>query len=164
MAHCEQVQERLKSSNLPPNPKRGLMTILHHFRDKPARALRSFYLMHQSFYDREIFCQTKAEYQCADFWINSINRSNPTSVFSHYRVEQYLVARSFSDIVRFEADASQGKLPENMTDYNYVIYTTGLAKSFLAAHCSVEESLRDSEVNHFNLIYNSGNLSCIFSK
>jgi hypothetical protein len=37
MAHCEQVQERLKSSNLPPNPKRGFMTILHHFRDKPAR-------------------------------------------------------------------------------------------------------------------------------
>jgi hypothetical protein len=42
MAHCEQVQERLKSSNLPPNPKRGFMTILHHFRDKPTRGNSGF--------------------------------------------------------------------------------------------------------------------------
>jgi hypothetical protein len=125
--------------------------------------LFTFTLMHQTFSDREIFYQTKAEYQCANFMINALNWSNPISVLSSYRVEQYLVAKSFSDIVRFEDDTSQG-FPENITAYNYVIYTMGLARSFLAVNSSVEESLQYFEVNHFNLIYTSGNFSCIFSK
>jgi len=126
--------------------------------------LFTFTLMHQTFYDQQIFFQTKAEYQCANFMIEDINWTTPTSILSHFRVEQYLIGKIPSDIVRFGDDTSLGKFPENITDYTYVVYTIGLAKSFLAANSSVEESFREFEVNHFNLIYNSGNFSCIFSK
>lgn len=129
--------------------------------------LFTFALMHQTFYDQQIFFQTKAEYQCANFMIDTINWNTPTSILSHFRVEQYLKPKSSTDIVRFENEFSaraSGKFPENITDYTYVAYTIGIAKSFLAANYSVEESFREFEVNHFNLIYNSGNFSCIFSK
>jgi hypothetical protein len=126
--------------------------------------LFTFALMHQTFNDVQIFFQTKAEYQCTNFMMDHINWTVPTSILSHFRVEQYLKARSSSDIVRFGDDIYLGKFPEDMADYTYVVYTIGLAKSFLAANLSVEESFREFEVDNFNLIYDSGNFSCVFSK
>ena len=123
--------------------------------------LFSFNLMHQTFYDRQTFFQTKSEYQCANFMINSINWADPASVYSHYRVMQYLMPKSSGDVVRFGDDFSE-KFPEDTMDYDYVVYTIGIAKSYLGANYSVDDSLSNFEVNHFNLLYNSGQFSCIF--
>jgi hypothetical protein len=121
--------------------------------------LFTFVLIHQTFYDQEIFFQTKAEYQCANFIIDTTSWNNSTSILFTFRFEQYLETKSGVDLpIRSGNDIS------NITDYTYVAYTIGLAKSFLAANYSVEESFREFEVNHFNLIYNSGNLNCVFSK
>ena len=126
--------------------------------------LFTFTLISQTFSDQDILLQTKAEYQCENFLIGSINWTTPTSVFSNYRVEQYLIAKSSSDIVRFWDEYDSPEFPQNITGYTYVVYTTGLAKSFLAANYSVEASFTELEGNHYDLIYNSGDFSCIFSK
>lgn len=131
--------------------------------------LFTFVIMHKTFYDQEIQFQTKAEYQCANFMIGTTNWNTPASVLSPFRFMKYLTTKSSTDpnVVVFEDDSSAralGRFPENMTYYTYVAYTIGLAKSSLAANYSVEESFMAFEVNHFNLIYNSGNFSYIFSK
>jgi len=36
--HCKEAKKELQPSNLPPNQKIGVMTILHQFLEKPARA------------------------------------------------------------------------------------------------------------------------------
>jgi hypothetical protein len=125
--------------------------------------LFTFILMNQTFFDRQIFFQTKEEYQCANFMIDNINWNTSSKILSHFRFEQYLMAKSSSDTVIFWSDSSEDFV-ENIPNYDYVAYTVGLAKSLLAANYSVETSFREFEVNHFNLIYNSGNFSYILSK
>jgi hypothetical protein len=122
--------------------------------------LFTFFLIHQSFSDSEIFYQTKAEQQCSNFFINYVNQTDPISVLSQYRVKQYLMAKSSGNVVSFGDERS---LPD-IAQYNYVVYAIGLAQSFLAINYSVEDSLQYIEANHFNMIYNSGNFSRIFSK
>jgi hypothetical protein len=125
--------------------------------------LFSFTLMNQTFFDREIFFQTKEEYQCANFMIDNINWNTSSRILSPFRFEQYLIAKSSSATAIFWSDFSED-FPKNMLNCDYVAYTIGLAKSLLAANYSVETSFREFDVNHFNLIYNSGNFSYILSK
>jgi hypothetical protein len=124
--------------------------------------LFTFSLMHQTFYDQEIFFQTKNEYQCANFMIDHINWNASSRILSPFRFEQYLMTKS-SSVIFWSDEYSEG-FPENMLNCDYVAYTVGLAKSLLAANYSVDTSFREFDVNHFNLIYNSGNFSCILSK
>ena len=126
--------------------------------------LFTFTLIGPTFYDRQIFFQTKAEHQSANFLIDSINWNSSVSVFSHFRVDQYLKAKSYSSIVRYGNDLSLSKFPEELTNYTYVVYTIGIAKTFLAANFSVQESFSELDANYFSLIYNSGNSNYIFSK
>jgi hypothetical protein len=79
--------------------------------------------------------------------IDAINWTTPTSVLSHYRVEQYLIAKSSSDIVRFGDDISPGKFPEDITDYTYVVYTIGIAKSFWQPIAQLRSHLENLKPN-----------------
>lgn len=125
--------------------------------------LFTFALMHQTFNDNGIFFQTKAEYQCSNFLTDHINWNASVSIFSTYRVEQYLTVKSPTDIVKFVTDSS-ADFPESVNKCNYTVYTIGLSLSFLASNYSVPESFEEFEDDHLSLIYNSGNLSCIFYK
>jgi hypothetical protein len=122
--------------------------------------LFTFAFMHQSFFDREIFNQTKMEHQYANFMIDTINWSTPASILSPYRFGLYLETKSSSGFVTFDDESSARAL----INYNYVVYNVGLAKSLIAINYSVEESFEQFDNSHFNLIYNSGNFSYIFSK
>jgi hypothetical protein len=124
--------------------------------------LSTFVLVHKTFYDQQIFFQTKREYQCANFMINNINWNTSNSLLSHFRFMHYLQKQSCSENVIFKHDFS-ADFPQDMNNYNYVAYTVGLGKSFLRVDLSVEKSFAEFEVNHFNLIYNSGNFSYVFS-
>jgi len=121
----------------------------------------TFVLINQSLSDDQIFFQTKAEHQFANFMVDNINWSTPVSIFSNYRVQQYLVAKSSGGVVTFGDEGDQIDFPEDLTNYNYVAYTLGLAKRLAATNCSVQELF---DANHYNLVYNSGGFSCIFFK
>lgn len=125
--------------------------------------LFTFALMNQTFYDRQIFFQTKKEYQCADFMIDYVDWNASSRILSHFRFQTYLMPKSSSETVIFWSDSSID-FAKNMLYCDYVAYTIGLAKSLLAANYSVEKSFREFDANHFNLIYNSGNFSCVLSK
>jgi len=124
--------------------------------------LFTFVLIHKTFYDQQIFFQTKKEYQCANFMINNIDWNTPNTLLSHFRFMQYLQKKSCSENVIFKHDFSADFL-QDINNYNYIAYTVGLGKSFLRVDLSVEKSFTEFETNRFNLIYNSGNFSYIFS-
>lgn len=119
--------------------------------------LFTFILMNQSFFAGEIFFQTKMEYQFANFMVDTINGSTPASIFSAYRFQQYLIAKSSSGNITFGDEGDRRAI----TDYNYVAYTVGLARILMATNYSLQESF---EGDHYNLVYNSGIFSCILSK
>jgi hypothetical protein len=125
--------------------------------------LFTFTLMAQTFYDKEIFFQTKAEYQSENFLITNVNSTIPTSVFSTYRVGQYLMSKSTSPNIKFGDELYKEEFPINITNYNYIVYNIGLAKSFLAINCSTDEAFGEFDANQYFLIYNSGS-DCIFLK
>jgi hypothetical protein len=122
-----------------------------------------FTLMHQTFYDREIFFQTKQEYQYANFIINTVNWTAPNTILSNFRLEQYLMARSSSGIVAFHDDSST-EFPGDITNSNYVAYDVGLATSLSAANYSIEGPFEVFDANHFDIVYSSGNFSYILEK
>ena len=124
--------------------------------------LFTFVIIHKTFYDRQIFHQTKKEYKCSNFVINNYNWQNPSILLSHFRVMQYVQKRSLSEDVVFRDDFKNKNFPEDMKDYDCVVYTVGLGKSFLRLNYSIQKSLSEFELNHFNLIYNSGNFSYTF--
>jgi hypothetical protein len=125
--------------------------------------LFTFNLVSQTFYDREIFFQTREEYKCANFLIDNINWNASSKMLSTFRFAEYLRTKSSSEAVIFWDDTSRNYIT-NFTKCDCVVYTVGLAKRLLAANYSVEASFREFDINHFNLIYNSGNFSCILSK
>jgi hypothetical protein len=127
--------------------------------------LFTFALIHQSFYDRQIFFQTKQEYQCSNFMLDTVNWNGSSYIFSHFRFMQYLKSASSSATVRYGADLFYSvDFSGEMVKYNYVVYTVGLSKSLLAYNYSTEATFKELDDSHYDLIYNSGNLSCIFSK
>jgi hypothetical protein len=127
--------------------------------------LFTFALMHQSFYERQIVFQTEQEYQCSDFMLDTVDWNGSGYVFSHFRFMMYLKSASYSATVRYSADLFYSEdFSGDMVKYNYVVYTVGLSKSLLAYNYSTEATSKELEDSHYNLIYNSGNLSCIFSK
>jgi len=124
--------------------------------------LFTFALVHQSFFDREIFNQTEVEHQYANFLIKSVNWSTPAMLLAPYRLGLYLKTKISGGIVRTRIDHESSAYA--LIDYNFVVYNVGLAKSLAAINYSVEESFDQFNNNHFNLVYNSGNFSYIFSK
>jgi len=127
----------------------------------------TFVIVHKTFYDRQIVFQTRKEHHYANFMIDSIDWKNPhTSLLSHYRFMLYLKTKSASEKVMFKSDFSEGKLrndfPLDIPNHTYIAYTVGLGKSFMRVNYSVDKSYEEFEINHFNLIYNSGDYSQVF--
>ena len=122
--------------------------------------LFTFVLVHQSFYNQEIFFQTKAEYRSVSFVVNEVNWSNPTSMLSNYRLQLYLNSISLDGNITFYAVSSTTVL----TDYDLIVYNVGLAKALVTANYSEAQVFKEFNMNHFNLIFNSGNYSIVFSK
>lgn len=94
--------------------------------------------------------------------IDNYNWNASSRLFSHFRLLQYLGrrVRSYSEDVIFEDDGSPDFL-QNIKDYDCVVYSAGLGKSFLRLNYTFERLLSD---HHYNLIYNSGSLSRIISR
>lgn len=124
--------------------------------------LFTFTLIHDSFYDRQIFFQTKKEHDCANFVIYNYNWRTPSILLSHFRFREYLSKRSCSEDVVFKEDTYSKNFLEDMKDYDCVVYTVGLGKSFLRLNYTIENSFFIFEINQFNLIYNSGDFSYLF--
>jgi len=122
--------------------------------------LFTFVSLHGTFYDIQIQFQTKEQYKCANFLIDNYNWKKTSLLLSDFRLMHYLRGRSLGKSVIFEDDSPD--FLRDIKDYNCVVYTVGIAKSFLRLNHSVEKSLSEFEIHHFNLIYNSGNFSYIF--
>lgn len=126
--------------------------------------LFTFSLMHKTFFDRQVFFLTKQEYNCANFVVETTNWNVSTTFLTDFRLNEYLGAKSLSVVVRLESDVSSPNFYEDISSYDNVIYTVGLAKSFYALGLSPAESFEEFNKNDFNLIYNSGEYTCVFQK
>ena len=122
----------------------------------------TFITIHKTFYDTQIFHQTRKEYKCSNFVIHNYNWQNSSLLLSHFRVMHYVQKRSLSEDVVFKNDIYDKNFSQDIKDYDCVVYTVGLGKNFLRLNYSIQKSLSEFEINHFNLIYNSGNFSYVF--
>ena len=95
--------------------------------------LFTFVLIHRSFYAEEVQFQTKEEYVCANFVVGKYDWENSSSLLSHFRVMRYLQVRSSGKAIAFKGDNFPSDFVLNVTDYDCVVYTVGLARSFFSA-------------------------------
>jgi hypothetical protein len=63
-------------------------------------------------------------------------RAKPSSILSHFRVMYYLQVRKSPSDVLFGDDMRATNLPENVRNYDCIVYTVGLRKSFLSHNYS----------------------------
>ena len=124
--------------------------------------LFTFAIIHKTFYDLQIFNLTMREYQYANFMIDNINWNTTNHLLSHFRFMQYLRTKMSRVNVDFDYDSSV-VFTKDINKYKYIAYTVGLGKSFMRVN-SVERAFTEFEINHFNLIYNSGDFYYIFSR
>lgn len=113
--------------------------------------LSAFIPLHNSFYDAEIMFQTREAYVSANFMINHYNWVSPSSVLSHFRFMHYLQVRTTGN-VSFGHDL-RPDFPDSVRNYDCIVYTVGLGKSFLLNNYSVTELLGESE---YNRVFDSG--------
>ena len=114
--------------------------------------LFTFIPLTQSFDDNEIMYQTKNEYQCAKFSLMYKNWSEPNSIFSHFRFMRYLRTIVASPYSSFGHDMASD-FPENLLDYEQVIYTIGLEKRLLPHNYTIEQLYGEKA---YNQIFDSG--------
>lgn len=120
--------------------------------------LSPFIPLTQSFYDRQIMYQTENEYIDTNFFINHHDWSRTDTILSHFRLSQYIKAKTSSSTL-FPHDL-RPDFPDNITDSDYIIYTVGLGKTLLSHNYSLTTAL---EENLYNRIYDS-HYSNIFVK
>lgn len=123
--------------------------------------LFTFSMVHNSFYDVQIFSQTETEYRLANFIIENYNWNYPSRLLSHIRFREYLKRKAPIENVWLTSDLSSG-FPEDIRENDCVVFTVGIGKSLLRNNYSTQESLSEFERDKYNLIYNSGRLSYIF--
>ena len=99
----------------------------------------------ESFSDGQIFFQTKDQYQCTNFAISYYNWTRQSSILSHFRLMLYLQAKTASD-VSFGHDLSSN-FPGDVRNYDFILYTVGLGKSYLRHNYSTTELFRESRYN-----------------
>ena len=105
----------------------------------------------ESFSDTQIFFQTKNEYQCANFMVDYHNWTRSSSILSHFRLMNYLKTRTASGAF-FKHDLNKD-FPENIVNYDCIVYTVGLGKNFLLHNYSMVELYKNSS---YNSIFDSG--------
>lgn len=109
-----------------------------------------------SFFDTQTFFQTRAEYQSANFFLESVRLTSypnaPVTVLSHFRTVTYLLAKGGGD-VSYTTDFSSG-FPTDISANDYVLFTVGLGKSFLRLNVSDEEY--DRIWSAFDIVENTG--------
>ena len=123
--------------------------------------LFTFSIIHKTFFDQEIFILTEKDHHNANFMIDHINYDFRNRFLSHFRYMMYFRARTKENIL---LGSDSRNFTRNINEYNYIAYTVGLGKSFLRENYSIEKSFMEFEINHFHLIYNSGDFSYIFYK
>jgi len=111
--------------------------------------LFTFVPLHQS-YSWKWF-QTRDDYQSANFFIEFYNLSEPERILSYVTVNGYLQPR-MSDIEVFESGYYFP--PRDVKTYHCILYTAGLAKTFLSWNYSLDTTTDEIEKN-FNLIFSS---------
>jgi hypothetical protein len=110
----------------------------------------NFVLIHDSFYDRQIFTFTKNEYDQTNFLIDKINYNQLNRIISHFRIMMYFRTRIGERVLNYYA--SRGIT--NYDNFDYVVYTVGLGKSYISNGLNIEEFYKEMEQN--NIIYNNG--------
>lgn len=113
-----------------------------------------FVLVHSSFFDSEIFFQTKETYDASNFMIDHYNWANTGLILAHVRVATYLESRQPLATL-FENDFSP--LFPRIGKYETIVYTIGLGKNLLKYNYT-QDKITD-EI-HFNQVYSNG-FSCI---
>jgi hypothetical protein len=109
-----------------------------------------FVLVHSSFFDSEIFFQTKESYDASNFMIDRYNWTNTGLILAHLRVVTYLEARQPLSSF-FESESSP--LFPTISKYETIVYTIGLGKNLLKYNYTQEKIT--SEI-HFNQVYSNG--------
>jgi hypothetical protein len=109
-----------------------------------------FVLVHSSFFDSEIFFQTKEAYDASNFMIDHYNWTTTGLILAHIRVITYLEARQPLPS-SFESESSP--LFPRISKYETIVYTIGLGKNLLKYNYTQEKIT--SEI-HFNQVYSNG--------
>jgi len=114
----------------------------------------TFVPLHSSYVSTrsQIMFQTKEDYQCANFLIDHYNWNKTSLVLSDIRSTHYLATKSYSYNVSFDNDFSV-YFPRDIKEYDCIMLTVGLQKSFLRYNST--ESIFD-KINEKNRAYDSG--------
>jgi len=110
-----------------------------------------FIPLHVSFYDSQIFFQTKQAYCAENFMIDQYNWTRPSLILAHFRVITYLRTKQPS-MANFENDVSSPLFPR-LKEYDCIVYTIGLGKNLLRYNYTTEKILREEK---FDMIYDNG--------
>jgi hypothetical protein len=115
-------------------------------------SLFAFIPLHNSFYDGQINFQTREARETADFVISRYNWNLVGSMLAHVTTKWYIYPQVEGHTV-IETDMSVN-LSSGFYNYQCVIYSVGLAKSFQRNNISEEAFVGIME--RYNVIYDSG--------
>ena len=98
--------------------------------------------------------QTKDNYYCTNFWLDYYQPNEVRLACTDFRTAWYLVTMVRNPHVTFGSDISS-IFTNNLEDYDCIIYTIGLEKSFLRYNYTAKNIFQ--EINDRNVVYSSGN-------
>ena len=113
-----------------------------------------FIPMHLSFYSFPITSQTKEDMTTADFTISKYNWTLTSMVISDDFTKWY-ISPQIQGNTQVDSDLEPTIRLSNITDYDCIIYSVGLAHTFQVSNIPLEESSQKI-MDNFNVVYNSG--------
>jgi hypothetical protein len=113
-----------------------------------------FIPIHTSFVDFPITFQTKEAQTTANFMIEKYNWNLTSTVISDVGAKWY-ISTQIQGYTEIDTAYSSRFLTSNITTYDCIIYSLGLAMSLQRRNVSLEETSQHI-LDGFNVIYNSG--------